>query len=111
MYLPVGAAATQSAVSKDDPIAQFGTRVSATIMAKIQQVPSGDRKAVLQETLDAIDPSLYGVINEKAERLRRQKGYSAREALSRAIAAAFANNLVGGLMRLGKKAQSPSPMP
>jgi hypothetical protein len=109
MYQPVGAqdlpldlAARKIVGTKDDPIAAFGQRISETIMDKIWAVPPDDRAPVLMATLDAINPQLYGVVDEKAKRYMAEKGYSARVALKHALAAAFANDLLSDFIRAGK---------
>lgn len=100
--LPLDLAARKIVGTKDDPIAAFGQRISETIMTKIWELPADQRAPVLMSTLDAIDPKLYGVVDIKAKRFMAEKGYDARTALKHALAAAFANNLLGDFIQMGK---------
>jgi hypothetical protein len=91
-----------------DPIANFGRQASAYIMKVIREVPPHQRPATLKIVFDRIEPGLYERVAKKATELERNKGYSPKVALQKAMAISMANGLAKEYVKLGTPA---APMP
>jgi hypothetical protein len=99
------APAKQAAISigsKQDPIANFGRESAKLILSELRTVGVEHRKDALKIALDAIDSKIYTDVAERAERLKKEKGYDAKTAVEKALAAAMANHYLVSLIKAGQ---------
>lgn len=101
-YVPIGDSAG------GDPFVTYGRNAAALITKTVKKLPLSQRKPVLRATLDAIDPSLWGTIADKAVEYRKA-GNSAAVSMQKAMAASFANGALTEVIRIGKN-QRPGPL-
>ncbi len=87
-----------------DPIATFGRDRAIAIVAAVMAQPKANRKAVLRTALERIHPGLSATVEAKASLFQQVKGFQAREALTRAIAASLSNQFL-------QSAKSGAPLP
>lgn len=91
---------------KGDPIAAYGLRVSEHIMRSIGEVDPGFRKVAMRAVLDQIDPSLWDRVSKKAEEFK-QKGFSVKTAMTKALATTFSSGFAKEIARAGQTGTVP----
>lgn len=79
---------------------QYGDQTSAVILAGMKRLPPKRRKKALQQTLDAIDPSLSGRANTIAQRYAKA-GMAPDLALEHGLARAMGAGLLGEVLHAG----------
>jgi hypothetical protein len=99
----LGVASTRSSGRTGDPIAGYGTKAASWLMHSIRSVPSEHRTAALRAVLDALDPSLWGTIETRANALRGS-GMNAKDALQAAMAQSMSEGMLKEMVGAGKRA-------
>jgi hypothetical protein len=86
-----------------NPIESYGQRAASWLMHSIKSVPSAQRSASLRAVFDAIDPSLWGKVEQRANDLRG-RGMAAPQALQAAMAQEMSAGMLAELVATGKRA-------
>lgn len=86
--------------SSADPFAEFGVEATDRIIHDVSQLSPADRKEMLQEVLDSLEPGLYSKVAQKATSLTR-RGRKPQEALKTAMRVSLATGLLGQAKRVG----------
>lgn len=92
---------------KGDPIAAYGKRMAEYLVSSLSRVDPSMRKVALKAVLDALDPNLYASAAAKAEKLMADRGYDAKTALKRALAASMADGFARELFEAGRTGHVP----
>lgn len=87
-----------------DPITAYGRKGASWLIHSLQAVRADERPATLRAIFDAIDPSLWGRTESKANALRAQ-GVAAKPALEHGMAQALSEGFARELVDVGQRAR------
>lgn len=99
----LGVQTSRASSRAGDPIAAYGQKAASWLMHSIKSVPSEHRTAALRAVLDALDPSLWGTIEQRASSLRAS-GMNAKDALQQAMAQSMSAGMLGEMVAAGRRA-------
>lgn len=89
-----------------DPIANFGKSGAAAVIAAAKSLPPGDRRKALRAMLDAVDPSMWGAVEQKLN-AQKKRGVTPAGGIQGAVAAALANHFAKQVREVGKTGKLP----